>query len=489
MFHGSGGGGSGGGGSGGAGSHAAESATDRIDYPVVRVAPEETKDFYADPTAVFQSFAALMPYLSERGPHFSKLAEGAWKNVYVVNSNPGLVLSVPHLKVLDNKNAQKNLQWSLVQLTRKKEITAVLICSLLKTPKPPAPPTRLIYVIAYIHARKPGIDLYCTLYPKAPEKEPEEAMRLQMVYAIIKALYVYHQVDRLAHLDLKPENVIFDKDTGTAHLVDFDFSHPCEPKEAIPNMRRGTPLYLAPEVFRDGVASLRADLFALGCIILEILAPDIFQAYIQAPCEAHKIIDYASLERLPVRILSLDSKQNVLLKRMLAINHEVRPNIEDIHTALVPKDQQLRGSLGGAKAHEWLEISDEVAALQEKYRAEMQPTPRQAHITAAFAAANALLDSIQDRLDTIGENNVENSAQYAALQRLRSGIDNVTGETPSEYLANAITAKLPDWTAELAGILSTPPKAPADLSLHFVGTLTMSSPLPVISDEAALRST
>ena len=80
----------------------------------------------------------------------------------------------------------------------------------------------------------------------------------------------------LVHRDLKPDNVLVDR-TGVARIADFgiaSFARPDEPLARLTGtgMIVGTPLYMAPEQARAEHVDHRADLYALGIILYEMLA-------------------------------------------------------------------------------------------------------------------------------------------------------------------------------------------------------------------------
>jgi Tol biopolymer transport system component len=87
----------------------------------------------------------------------------------------------------------------------------------------------------------------------------------------------------LVHRDLKPENVFVLRD-GQVKLLDFGLARAAgpEPSGATETMTRlspatdpgtvmGTVGYMAPEQVRGAVVDARADLFALGCVLYEML--------------------------------------------------------------------------------------------------------------------------------------------------------------------------------------------------------------------------
>jgi serine/threonine protein kinase len=80
----------------------------------------------------------------------------------------------------------------------------------------------------------------------------------------------------IVHRDLKPDNVLVDR-AGVARIADFGIAtlvHPDEPLAKLTGtgMIVGTPLYMAPEQARAEHVDHRADLYALGIILYEMLA-------------------------------------------------------------------------------------------------------------------------------------------------------------------------------------------------------------------------
>lgn len=85
------------------------------------------------------------------------------------------------------------------------------------------------------------------------------------------------------HCDLKPSNVLLDEG-GHLRLCGFGLARrlaECTPVDSAASVddddaarhRRGTPTYMAPELFADGgVPSFASDLWALGCLVFECVA-------------------------------------------------------------------------------------------------------------------------------------------------------------------------------------------------------------------------
>jgi serine/threonine-protein kinase len=99
---------------------------------------------------------------------------------------------------------------------------------------------------------------------------------------VARALEAIHAA-RLVHRDVKPENLILDSakgsETPAVKLVDFGLAAPAS-RGLPPEQRRrlargfvvqGTPEYMAPEQVADEDVDGRADVYALGCVLYEML--------------------------------------------------------------------------------------------------------------------------------------------------------------------------------------------------------------------------
>ncbi len=81
----------------------------------------------------------------------------------------------------------------------------------------------------------------------------------------------YAHAKGVVHRDLKPENVMLLPD-GTVKVMDFGIARMSDqPGLTTSNIFLGTPLYAAPEMVDPKSVDHRADLYALGIILFEML--------------------------------------------------------------------------------------------------------------------------------------------------------------------------------------------------------------------------
>ncbi len=90
------------------------------------------------------------------------------------------------------------------------------------------------------------------------------------------ALGLAHAHDRgVVHRDMKPENVLLareDDEPDVVKILDFGVARLADAERLTSGgMALGTPLYMAPEVVTGGTVDGRADLYALGAMLVEML--------------------------------------------------------------------------------------------------------------------------------------------------------------------------------------------------------------------------
>lgn len=154
---------------------------------------------------------------------------------------------------------------------------------------------------------------------------------------IAAVLAAAHSVS-LVHRDLKPRNVMLSPD-GTIKVLDFGVAALLDPeitKLTAMGETIGSPAYMAPEQITSTNISPRSDLYALGCLLHELLSGQQVFAVEGTPA-----LMYAHLETppRPLRQLRPDLPQPLeqLILDLLAKDPDDRPaSAEDVYERLVP---------------------------------------------------------------------------------------------------------------------------------------------------------
>ena len=111
----------------------------------------------------------------------------------------------------------------------------------------------------------------------------EEALSLDRILRFVEQLLrglEHAHAAGLVHRDLKPDNVIVEQAADgreVARIVDFGIATLAQPDESVDRLTGtgmivGTPLYMAPEQARAEPVDHRADLYALGIMLYEMLS-------------------------------------------------------------------------------------------------------------------------------------------------------------------------------------------------------------------------
>ncbi|GAO17761.1 uncharacterized protein UV8b_04169 [Ustilaginoidea virens] len=126
---------------------------------------------------------------------------------------------------------------------------------------------RLYMLLDYV----PGGELFS--YLRKLRRFDEPTARFYAAEIVLVLEYLHEHKGGVAYRDLKPENLLLDKD-GHVKLVDFGFAKPLGYKDDHPVETYtlcGTPEYLAPEVIHNKGHTTAVDWWALGILIYEFL--------------------------------------------------------------------------------------------------------------------------------------------------------------------------------------------------------------------------
>src|SRR5579859_2282686 len=107
------------------------------------------------------------------------------------------------------------------------------------------------------------------------EREKLPLSEVAQLFAQIAAALDYAHRQGVIHRDIKPSNIMIDRE-GNAFLTDFGIARAIETSDAQgltgTGIAIGTPGYMAPEQGMGSPIDARADMYALGVMLFEMLA-------------------------------------------------------------------------------------------------------------------------------------------------------------------------------------------------------------------------
>jgi len=146
---------------------------------------------------------------------------------------------------------------------------------------------------------------------------------ISIVSDVLKALnHAHNDLDApLAHLDVKPENILFDGDNVC--LADFGIARKVDKTTGPATMVAGDPRYWAPEQ-RVNNASTQSDIFALGTMFFELVTGE------RPPNELSVISSKNGAKSLKKLIPSEAQKYTPLIVRCLQEDPRQRPSASEM---------------------------------------------------------------------------------------------------------------------------------------------------------------
>lgn len=178
---------------------------------------------------------------------------------------------------------------------------------------------------------------------------------LDITLQILEALAAAHRAN-LVHRDVKPENVLITVD-GSCKVADFGLARAVsEVTAATTGSVLGTVAYLAPEIVTDGSADARADVYAVGVMLYELLAGA--PPYQNQP---------------PIQIAYSHVHEGIPRIREQA--DWVPPEIDDLIAKLAERDPDKRPADAGEAADLVREVMEKLSPEALALRGDTPPTP------------------------------------------------------------------------------------------------------------------
>jgi TolB-like protein len=158
----------------------------------------------------------------------------------------------------------------------------------------------------------------------------------------------------LIHRDIKAQNVMR-QDGGRIVLMDLGTGRYVNRGDRVSGDLVGTPMYLAPEIFRGAQASVRSDIYSLGVLLYHLVS----NAY-------------------PIQAKTVDELQDRLDAGEWIRLRDARPDLPAEFVRVVERaissDPKRRHASAGALEHD-LELARNVAKTQPHSRVAAAPTP------------------------------------------------------------------------------------------------------------------
>ncbi|NJQ08243.1 serine/threonine protein kinase [Streptomyces lonarensis] len=176
---------------------------------------------------------------------------------------------------------------------------------------------------------------------------------LSIVSGVLEALAYSHQ-HGIVHRDIKPANVII-TETGSVKVMDFGIAralHGVQSTMTQTGMVMGTPQYLSPEQALGKAVDTRSDLYAVGCLLYELLTQrPPFTGETPLSVVYQHVQD---LPRLPSEVSQLSPPElNGLVMRSLAKDPDDRFQTAEEMRSLIQYAVRMLETHGGHTAGLW----------------------------------------------------------------------------------------------------------------------------------------
>lgn len=146
------------------------------------------------------------------------------------------------------------------------------------------------------------------------------------------------------HFDVKPDNLIYDKEKNELHLLDYGISKKIQPGEKEVEQANYTPYFVAPEVENKGKGSFKSDVYSAGILIRNIVQPRKFLKNTVFSEELESYFKKMRAEKPDDRPTATDAKefliqqlanfQNLLAETLKELNNKIEKITSDLNEAI-----------------------------------------------------------------------------------------------------------------------------------------------------------
>lgn len=235
----------------------------------------------------------------------------------------------------------------------------------------------------------------------------EEADAVAIGHAVVSGLLAARA---WVHRDLKPGNILWCN--GRWQIADFGIARQADAQTAQSTMKAYLSMpYAAPEQWNSEHATEKTDVYALGCMLQEVLAG-------QPPFAGPDQADYAQQHRSEMpKNLAGSPRMKTLLSRMLGKSPDSRPDLDELERRF--KEWEKAGLSAGGQG---------LAAVAAKLASDqLHEQARQASAHRSQLSRGTLETDAQRELKDLGEALFDRIAHMAPNASVNVGM----GSTPS----------------------------------------------------------